>query len=67
MNSQERNQIILERLAIGLRPKEIGQILTISSRTVEAHIAMMRANFGAKNVPHLIHLAHERGVLTSKK
>ncbi len=54
---------IVSMLAEGLRAKEIGQKLGISSKTVESHYVQMKAKMGAKTLPHIVHVAHRQKII----
>lgn len=56
---------ILNAIAHGHNVRSIPKVIKakMSHRTVEAHVNAMRAAWGAINMPHLVHLAHVKGVL----
>lgn len=45
---------IVDHLSLGLRPREIGEILGLSGRTIEAKIDQLRADYGCKTPAHLV-------------
>lgn len=54
---------VLNLLAKGRTTKQIARDMNISERTVMAHIMKMRKVFMAETRAHIVHLAHERGLL----
>lgn len=63
MEFTKQQQKIIEQVANGLSVAETGQILKISPNTVEAHLKMARAKFGAKNIAHLIAIAFRKKLI----
>jgi transcriptional antiterminator len=56
MNLSEVKQIILQKTLEGLRPKEIAQIVHLSPRTVEAHLASIKLEYKCKTLAQLGHV-----------
>lgn len=63
----DREQEVLETLFLGNSAKEIGEILHISTKTVETHRKHLLEKFEAKNSIQLIHKALEKGYLNPPK
>ena len=59
-----RQREILQLLAEGKSAKEIGEILSISARTVEFHKYQMMEMHGLHSSAELIHLAIKQGIVT---
>ena len=60
----QREQEILECIAIGLSAKEVARRVEIAPRTVERHIENMRLKLHARNSAHMIACAFVNGILT---
>ncbi|MFC1878479.1 response regulator [Chloroflexota bacterium] len=60
LTNRERDVLLLA--ASGMTNIKIGESLTISTRTVEAHRAKMMAKLGLRNRHDLIHFAMRRGL-----
>lgn len=56
MVSEKRLKII-ELVSMGLTSVEIGRRVELSPRTVEKHLELLRATYGAKNSSHLVGIA----------
>ncbi|MGN6475749.1 MAG: response regulator transcription factor [Flavipsychrobacter sp.] len=56
-NLSERELEILQSLAAGETPKQIGPSMNLSSRTIEAMVGNIKAKLGCKNVAQLIKTA----------
>jgi len=59
-----RQMQILQWISTGKTNQEIGEVLGISSRTVEAHVANISARMGTKNSVHTVALAAAHGLIT---
>lgn len=55
---------ILVALSMGHRPKQIAVDTHYSVHTIKNRIRWMRAQYKARNTPHLIALAIRKGVIT---
>ncbi len=62
----EREQQILELVAIGLSAKEVAQHVSIAPRTVERHIENIRLKMRARNRTHMVTCAVMTGLLTAQ-
>ncbi|MES2287405.1 MAG: LuxR C-terminal-related transcriptional regulator [Bacteroidota bacterium] len=51
---QERDIVIIQSLADGFKPKEIGENLKLSPRTVEQRLAVMKAQLNLKSTIQLV-------------
>jgi DNA-binding NarL/FixJ family response regulator len=60
----QRQQEILQLLAEGFSAKEIGNILNISSRTVEFHKYKLMSKLNLKTVPALVQYAVKHGIVS---
>lgn len=58
-----RQREILELMATGLSAKEIADVLTISTRTVEFHKYRMMEAWGLHNSAELVHFAIKNGIV----
>jgi DNA-binding NarL/FixJ family response regulator len=56
---------ILSLLAEGLNSKEIGPLVSRAPKTVENRLEGLKRILGAKNRPHLVHLAHRLNLMGS--
>ena len=54
---------ILEAVSRGMQSKEIAALLHRSRGTVEGHIRILYAKFGAKSRAHLVAVAFQMGIL----
>jgi DNA-binding CsgD family transcriptional regulator len=63
MELKGRKLEIIKMLADGHKAKDIGQILSISARTVEKHIQLVKAKFQAKTASHLIAIAFRQKLI----
>ncbi|HLI76440.1 MAG TPA: LuxR C-terminal-related transcriptional regulator [Acidobacteriaceae bacterium] len=59
----EREREVLHLLAAGQRTAEISKRLSLSPRTVERHLADLRAKLDAHTSAELVRAAQERGLL----
>lgn len=62
-----REREVLAFLATGRRNAEIAAALSVSVRTVEFHIGHLLQKLGARSRTEALQLAHEQGLLMSKK
>ncbi len=62
----ERQMQVLKLIAEGKKSNEIGLELCISPRTVERHAIDMRMRMQAKNLPHLISICYQKGLIELK-
>jgi PAS domain S-box-containing protein len=60
----DREREVLARVAMGETGETIGNVLSISTATVETHVRHCLAKLGAKNRPHAIALGLQRGEIT---
>jgi DNA-binding NarL/FixJ family response regulator len=58
-----REQQVLQLLVDGLTDREIGETLFVSRRTVEHHVARLRAKLGAANRAEAVAVARDRGLI----
>lgn len=54
---------VLALLAEGFNAREIADQLELSFFSVRSHIRTIRAELGARNTAHAVHLAHQRKLL----
>jgi DNA-binding NarL/FixJ family response regulator len=54
---------ILALLAQGLTDEEIGPLVNRAPKTVGHRLDELRGRLGAKNRPHLVHLAHQLNLI----
>ncbi len=59
----DREQQVLELVAIGLSAKEVAQKISIAPRTVERHIENIRLKMRARNRTHMVTCAAMAGLL----
>jgi DNA-binding CsgD family transcriptional regulator len=59
----ERESQCLHLIASGLSNKEIGVVMSISEKTVGAHVRKVLRKVGANNRYHAVALAYRRGWL----
>lgn len=62
METEKQKQILL-LLSEGHTAVEIGAKIKRSKKTVEKHLEILRAVYGAKNSPHLIGIALRTGII----
>jgi LuxR family transcriptional regulator, transcriptional regulator of spore coat protein len=58
-----REQQVLELVALGLSAKEVAQEIDIAPRTVERHIENVRLKIRARNRAHMVTCALSMGIL----
>ncbi|MFN8285462.1 MAG: helix-turn-helix transcriptional regulator [Chitinophagales bacterium] len=63
LNLTRRERQIMEMFSHGYSAKEIGSHLFISLYTVETHRKHLIEKLGARNMPHAVRLALQKGVL----
>jgi DNA-binding CsgD family transcriptional regulator len=61
-----RETQILNYVALGFTNQEIGELLSIGMETVKTHSKNMLMKMGARTRAHLVTLAWERGMLTTR-
>ena len=54
---------LIRFISEGLSNKEIAQIFSVSTRTVESRRSLLNEKTGSKNAPHLIWFAFTTGIL----
>lgn len=54
---------VIQMLSEGKGASQIGDILGYSSDTAETYIYRIRQKYNAKNTPHLISIAYQKGIL----
>ena len=59
-----REMEVLELMREGMRNQTIGELLAISSRTVDSHVARIMSKLGAASRTQAIKTATEMGLLT---
>ncbi len=63
----QREQQILEFVALGLSAKEVAQQVSIAPRTVERHIENIRLKMRARNRTHMVTCAAMAGMLMTQR
>jgi DNA-binding CsgD family transcriptional regulator len=63
VNTERQNQVMAFTVS-GFTAKEIGEMLGISSRTVEQNLTLMKAEHHAKNIPHLVAIFFRKGLIS---
>jgi DNA-binding NarL/FixJ family response regulator len=63
MTIAERDNKILQLLSEGKTTKEIEAKVGRSDRTVQYRIDVLKAAYGAENIPHLIKIAMQKNII----
>ncbi|MCU1679363.1 MAG: hypothetical protein JWQ81_102 [Amycolatopsis sp.] len=59
----EREQVVLERVALGRTNRQVGEELYISEKTVSVHLSRVMAKLGASRRAEAVAIAYDRGLL----
>jgi DNA-binding CsgD family transcriptional regulator/tetratricopeptide (TPR) repeat protein len=59
----EREQVVLERVALGRTNRQVGEELYISEKTVSVHLSRVMAKLGAGRRAEAVAIAYDRGLL----
>jgi DNA-binding CsgD family transcriptional regulator len=59
----DREQVVLERVALGRTNRQVGEELYISEKTVSVHLSRVMAKLGANRRAEAVAIAYDRGLL----
>ena len=63
----ELQRAIVPSLAEGLMVKEIADRMGYTHSSVETYILRIRKEYGARNITHLVHIWHSKGMLNTNQ